>query len=53
MNEHAPIPVAPDYICPRFDRVPDSLIEEPEVCEFCRSYDGGFCVHPDRSDPPV
>lgn len=47
MHEYSP--VSPDYICPRFRRVPDSLIEEPEVCEFCESYEDGLCTHP--ADP--
>lgn len=37
------VPVSPDYVCPRFDRAPDSLIEEPEVCELCLWYDDGLC----------
>lgn len=37
-------PVAPDYVCPDFDRVPDSLIEEPEICEFCVRFDNGACM---------
>lgn len=55
MNEMRPVPVAPDHVCRCFDRVPESLIEEPEVCEFCRSYAGGFCVNPDtqKGKPPV
>lgn len=47
MNETRPVPVAPDHVCRYFDRVPESLIEEPEVCEFCRSYTDGFCAAPD------
>ena len=36
-------PVEADDICPRFVRVPESLIEEPEVCEWCQFYRGGLC----------
>ncbi len=37
-------PVSTEYVCRDFDRVPDSLIEEPEVCEFCSYYDNGYCT---------
>ena len=36
-------PVSPEYVCPRFDRSPSSLIEEPEICENCASYEDGLC----------
>ena len=35
---------APDSVCRLFDRAPDSLIEEPEVCELCANWRDGFCV---------
>lgn len=37
-------PVAADDICPRFIRIPESLIEEPEVCEWCEYYHDGLCT---------
>lgn len=37
-------PTAPDYVCPRFDRAPFSLIEEPEICENCALYEDGLCL---------
>jgi hypothetical protein len=36
--------VSPDDICPKFIRIPESLIEEPEVCEWCQFYRSGYCV---------
>ncbi len=36
--------VAPDDICQKFVRIPESLIEEPEVCEWCEYYRDGLCV---------
>lgn len=39
-----PMPTAPDYVCPHFVRSVFSLIEEPEVCENCGSYENGFCL---------
>ena len=44
-------PVSPDNVCPAFDRAPDSLIEEPEVCELCGFYDDGFCKKEDEAAP--
>ncbi len=40
--------VSPDNVCPDFDRAPDSLMEEPEVCELCGYYDDGCCTKEDR-----
>ena len=34
---------APDYVCIRFSRAPESLIEEPEICENCAHWSGGVC----------
>ena len=46
-------PVSPEDICRKFIRIPESLIEEPEVCEWCAFYRGGFCTvdeeRPDRT----
>ena len=42
-------PVEPNYVCPHFQRAPESLIEEPEVCENCGSYEDGFCLR--REEP--
>ena len=39
-------PVDPEYVCPRFERSPLSLIEEPETCENCAMFDRGFCLRP-------
>ena len=36
-----------DDVCSAFDRVPYSLIEEPEVCEWCSYYDNGACIYGD------
>ena len=38
------VPVDPGHVCIAFRRVPESLIEEPEVCEFCEDWQDGFCV---------
>ena len=38
------IAVSADHVCPRFDRAPYSLIEEPEVCENCARYEDGYCL---------
>ena len=47
-------PVEAEDFCAFFTRIPISLIEEPEACEFCRYYDDrqGFCVHTDEPPPP-
>ena len=50
MNETAKRPVNADSVCLRFDRAPDSLMEEPEVCELCRRYEDGFCAAPREED---
>ena len=44
MEEKRGIPTAPDHVCIRFRRAPDSLIEEPEVCECCASWQDGLCL---------
>ena len=36
-------PVDEEYVCRHFIRIPESLIEEPEVCEWCEFYDKGYC----------
>ena len=36
--------VAADDVCRKFVRIPESLIEEPEVCEWCEYYRDGLCV---------
>lgn len=38
-------PVDGQSVCRYFERIPQSLIEEPEVCEWCEYYENGFCVH--------
>ena len=45
-----PRPTAPDHVCPRFERSPLSLIEEPEICENCGRYQDGFC-HAEEGSP--
>lgn len=35
--------VDPESICRHFIRIPESLIEEPEVCEWCEYFDEGYC----------
>ncbi len=35
--------VEEDYNCINFERVASSLIEEPEVCEWCEYYKNGYC----------
>ena len=42
MEENIKI-VSPDHVCRHFDRIPESLIEEPEVCEWCSYYCDGAC----------
>ena len=37
------IKVDEDSVCRHFERIPESLIEEPEVCEWCEYFEGGFC----------
>lgn len=37
-------PVAEDHNCCYFLRIPESLIEEPEVCEWCEFYRSGLCI---------
>jgi hypothetical protein len=41
--DNTPKKVGPEDVCAAFDRVPYSLIEEPEVCEWCSYYDDGLC----------
>ena len=36
-------PVDAENVCPAFERVSSSLIEEPEICEFCEKYRDGYC----------
>lgn len=38
-------PVDAESVCRCFERIPQSLIEEPEVCEWCRFYNDGLCLH--------
>lgn len=35
--------VGENDVCRHFDRAPYSLIEEPEVCEWCLYYNEGVC----------
>ena len=37
------VPCDPNSNCIDFERVSYSLIEEPEVCEWCIFYDDGVC----------
>lgn len=37
------VPVEEDGVCRFFERIPQSLIEEPEVCEWCEYYENGKC----------
>lgn len=37
-------PVDAESVCRHFERIPQSLIEEPEVCEWCEYYSDGLCV---------
>lgn len=34
-----------ESVCRYFERIPQSLIEEPEVCEWCEHYENGLCFH--------
>lgn len=36
-------PVDGESVCRCFERIPQSLIEEPEVCEWCEHYENGLC----------
>ena len=36
-------PVDENDVCRHFERIPQSLIEEPEVCEWCEHYNSGLC----------
>ena len=36
-------PVNEEDVCRFFKRIAQSLIEEPEVCEWCESFENGFC----------
>lgn len=38
-------PVDEESVCRYFERIPQSLIEEPEVCEWCEHYENGLCFH--------
>ena len=42
-NSFSGVPCSPDSNCINFERVLYSLIEEPEVCEWCVYYDEGVC----------
>ncbi len=33
----------PESVCRYFQRIPLSLIEEPEVCEWCEYFENGLC----------
>ena len=35
--------VDPEGVCRFFERIPQSLIEEPEVCEWCEFFENGCC----------
>ena len=37
-------PVDPEGVCRFFERIPLSLIEEPEICTWCEFFDEGFCI---------
>jgi hypothetical protein len=39
-----------ESVCAHFIRIPESLIEEPEVCEWCEFYDEGLCFHKDGQE---
>lgn len=45
-------PCRPEYNCRHFERAAYSLIEEPEVCEWCVFYDekAGLCKHEKVAD---
>ena len=45
-------PVSADSVCIRFQRAPDSLIEEPEVCELCLFWRDGLCAEGEPSESP-
>lgn len=51
MKKTEGIPCRPDYNCIRFERAPYSLIEEPEVCEWCIHYDddAGLCQNEENN----
>ena len=34
-----------ESVCRYFERIPQSLIEEPEVCQRCEHYENGLCFH--------
>lgn len=36
-------PVDIESNCYYFERIPESLIEEPEVCEWCEYFEDGLC----------
>lgn len=38
-------PVDEEGVCRCFERIPQSLIEEPEVCLWCEYYENGLCFH--------
>lgn len=38
-------PVDIEDNCYFFERIPESLIEEPEVCEWCEYFKDGYCLH--------
>lgn len=35
-------------VCRHFERIPQSLIEEPEVCEWCEYYRDGMCFREEK-----
>lgn len=37
------VPVDEEFNCYNFIRIPESLIEEPDVCEWCEYYENGLC----------
>lgn len=41
----AGVPVDIEAVCRFFERIPESLIEEPEVCEWCEFFEDGKCFH--------
>ena len=36
-------PVNEEDVCRYFERIAQSLIEEPEVCEWCEFFENGLC----------
>ncbi len=50
MERASGTPMPAEYVCIRFRRAPESLIEEPEVCENCVRWRDGFCVDGGEKD---